>query len=278
MAGMNKPALSTDFVKIGQSGKTIDGRTIDPAWLLQAAETYSPETYTALIWPDHFRFMNYGKVLELRTEEQGGVVSLLARLQPNAQFVWDNQYGQRLFFSMEIAENFAGSGKAYLVGLAITDSPASLGTDELKFATRHAVAQSRFLANVEFSCPAEDHEPSWFTRFRQMFTFNPEEPMDTKQFQELADKVTSIGAAVEELRGKLDSFSAQSQTTKPSPEATVTPAPEGAQQPEAFAGLTTAVAQIGSKLDALAARFETAKPGTSVPAGVGPADGDTPLY
>ena len=46
--------LVTEFVKIGQSGPTADGRNIEAAWLQDAAETYDPAKYTALIWPDHF--------------------------------------------------------------------------------------------------------------------------------------------------------------------------------------------------------------------------------
>src|SRR3546814_16550343 len=40
----------------------------------------------------------------------------------------------KLFTSCEIHPDFAGEGKAYLVGLAVTDMPASLGTEPLKFA------------------------------------------------------------------------------------------------------------------------------------------------
>ncbi len=37
---------------------------------------------------------------------------------------------------MEITPNFANSGRFYLTGLAVTDSPASLGTQELYFSRR----------------------------------------------------------------------------------------------------------------------------------------------
>jgi hypothetical protein len=45
-----------------------------------------------------------------------------------------NKAGQKLYTSIEISPNFAGTNKAYLVGLAVTDSPASLGTEMLAFA------------------------------------------------------------------------------------------------------------------------------------------------
>ena len=41
--------------------------------------------------------------------------------------------GQKVHLSVEIDPNFAGSGKAYLVGMGVTDSPASLGVGIMKF-------------------------------------------------------------------------------------------------------------------------------------------------
>jgi hypothetical protein len=46
--------------------------------------------------------------------------------------------GQKVYTSMEIRPNFANSGKCYLVGLAVTDDPASLGTEYLEFCSRAA--------------------------------------------------------------------------------------------------------------------------------------------
>ena len=40
---------------------------------------------------------------------------------------------QKVFWSIELDPDFTGTGKAYLSGLAITDSPASTGTEVLKF-------------------------------------------------------------------------------------------------------------------------------------------------
>ena len=110
--------LQTEFVKIAQSGACVDGREIKGQWLLDMAETYSPDTYTALIWPDHQRWQgNFGTVTELRAEDEGGVVSLFARLNPNERYAYVNEQRQKLFFSIEVVEDFAKTGKAYLVGL-----------------------------------------------------------------------------------------------------------------------------------------------------------------
>lgn len=288
MARMSKPTLTTDFVRIGQSGPTVDGRTIDPAWLLQAAESYSPDLYTALIWPDHFRFQNYGKVLELKTEEEGGVVALYARLQPNASYLMGNQYGQRLFFSMEIDDNFAGTGRAYLVGLGITDSPASLATSELKFSARRNTPGSQFLSNVECALPAEaeDREPSWVARLFQLFTPNAtqrEEPMDAQQYAEMQGKIDGLCAAVTEIKATVAAFTAgpdaPAQPATPAAAAVApaaAPAPVGAES-EKYTELAAAITKLGAQMDGIAARFEAARPGTPVPPTEGPADDNAPL-
>lgn len=44
-----------------------------------------------------------------------------------------NKDRQKVYSSIEVNPSFAGTGKAYLEGLAVTDSPASLGTEMLKF-------------------------------------------------------------------------------------------------------------------------------------------------
>jgi hypothetical protein len=44
-----------------------------------------------------------------------------------------NQAGQKVYPSIEIEPNFAGKGFAYLMGCALTDSPASIATQRLQF-------------------------------------------------------------------------------------------------------------------------------------------------
>ena len=44
-----------------------------------------------------------------------------------------NKKGQKIYPSIEFYRNFAGTGIAYQVGLGLTDTPASLGTEPIKF-------------------------------------------------------------------------------------------------------------------------------------------------
>lgn len=125
---------------IGQSGATVDGRQIEATVLQQIAETYNPETYGARINIEHFRpfwpnseLGGYGDVLELKAETQDGHTKLYARIDPTDKMLELLKKREKVYTSMEIAKNFAATGKAYLMGLALTDSPASTGTTMLKF-------------------------------------------------------------------------------------------------------------------------------------------------
>jgi hypothetical protein len=150
-----KIAVLTDWVTIGTAGPTVDGRNIPDTALAEMAETYDPEVYTAVINAEHYLgFGSFGQVRELRAgKSKDGKPTLEARLEPNSRLLDMANYGQRLFTSMEIIEDFAKTGKAYLVGLAVTDMPASLGTTELRFSRQGAPTQYR-AAPVELAAEA----------------------------------------------------------------------------------------------------------------------------
>ena len=127
----------TDWRVIGVSGETADGRTISAKELQEMAEQYDPEIYGARINLEHMNFLfpdfagGYGDVIELKAEpwaKDETKTALLAKLNitDSLQKLWDS--GQKIYTSMEITPRFADTKKAYLTGLAITDTPASLGT------------------------------------------------------------------------------------------------------------------------------------------------------
>lgn len=127
----------TDWRIIGVSGNTVDGRKIEAAELIEMAEQYDPEIYGARVNLEHISFIfpkvdgAYGDVLELKAEpwhKDPLKTALLARIEVREalQDIWDD--GEKVYTSMEIMSPFADTGKAYLVGLAVTDTPASLGT------------------------------------------------------------------------------------------------------------------------------------------------------
>jgi hypothetical protein len=142
--------LKSEFIRIAVAGDTTDGRVIEESWLTQMAATYNPEKYSAQINCEHYNSMspdssfgNYGQVLALKAEKSKvdgeEKLALFAQLKPNSKLLELNEKGQKLFTSMEVNPNFSNSNTAYLMGLAVTDNPASLGTEMLKFSAGAAV-------------------------------------------------------------------------------------------------------------------------------------------
>ncbi|HEZ4532384.1 TPA: GPO family capsid scaffolding protein [Neisseria meningitidis] len=145
----------TDWRVIGVSGDTVDGRTISERELREMAESYDPDVYGARINLEHITFIipdfisGYGDVVELKAEpwkKDPSKTALLARLNitPELQRLWDS--GQKIYTSMEITPDFADTRKAYLTGLAITDTPASLGTTANYTAAKHRAGEKFFSA------------------------------------------------------------------------------------------------------------------------------------
>jgi hypothetical protein len=133
---------------LATSGATVDGRAIDAKMLEQMASSYDPKTYGARLNIEHIRgvsgespFCAYGDVVSLSTGEievdfngkKEKRTALYGVLDVNADAEKLNQAGQKVYPSVEIEPNFAGKGFAYLMGCALTDSPASIATDRLKF-------------------------------------------------------------------------------------------------------------------------------------------------
>lgn len=147
MATKNKKR--SEFFRVAVEGATTDGRVIERQQIAEIAETYNPEVYGARIWIEHIRsslpdspFRAYGDVLAVKAEEVDIAgkkkLALFAQVEPTDDLVEIvNSRKQKVFTSIEIAPEFADSGKAYLFGLAVTDSPASLGTSMLAFSAKH---------------------------------------------------------------------------------------------------------------------------------------------
>lgn len=133
---------------VATEGATVDGRQITATQIQEMGESYSPELYAALIWPEHFRSQwtvfegnNWGEVPEVKAEKRAKKWRLLVKITPNEFLLDANKKNQKLYTSIEMHPDFQGTGRAYLVGLAVTDSPASTGTTRLKFSRQSGEAQ-----------------------------------------------------------------------------------------------------------------------------------------
>ncbi|WP_116886379.1 GPO family capsid scaffolding protein [Pseudomonas syringae] len=168
-------SLVSFWKRVATSGPTVDGRVITPQELRDIAETYSTDTYTATIWSEHERWSGaYGTVFAVRLIEEvdglaPGQVALEAQLKPNDKLLSLNDQGEKLFTSIEITPDFASTGKAYLTGLAVTDSPASLGTQELYFSCRTGL-RVHYAAAVPLGSISEDEPQGEVAKLFSMFT------------------------------------------------------------------------------------------------------------
>lgn len=134
--------MPSKFFRVATEGATTDGREIQRSWIEQMAKNFNREKYGPRVWLEHMRgmlpessFAALGDVLalEARTVEDGKL-ALYAQIEALPALVAMNKAKQKIYTSIEVDPNFAKSGEAYLTGLAVTDSPASLGTEVLKFA------------------------------------------------------------------------------------------------------------------------------------------------
>lgn len=137
------------WFRIGVEGDTCDGRVISADDIQEMADTFDPRVYGCRINLEHIKslipdspFKRYGDVTALKAEiisddsALNGKKALFAKIAPLDELVSMVRAGQKVYTSMEIRPNFSNSGKCYLIGLAVTDDPASLGTEYLEFCSR----------------------------------------------------------------------------------------------------------------------------------------------
>lgn len=144
-----KASKISKWFRIGVEGDTCDGRVISADDIQDMADTFDPRVYGCRINLEHIRsiypdgpYARYGDVTEIKAEvidddsSLKGKLALFGKVAPLDNLIDMVAKGQKVYTSMEIRPNFANSGKCYLTGLAVTDDPASLGTEYLEFCSR----------------------------------------------------------------------------------------------------------------------------------------------
>lgn len=142
-------AQKSKMFRVASEGATTDGRRIERSWIEQMAKNFDPKKYGARVWLEHMRgiypdssFRAYGDVLAVESRAvEDGKLALFAEIAPLPDLVaMTTTSKQKIYTSVEIDPKFADTNEAYLVGLAVTDSPASLGTEVLSFAAQNPKA------------------------------------------------------------------------------------------------------------------------------------------
>lgn len=213
---MSDTQLITNWICVATEGETVDKRFLERQWLIDAAETYDPNLYTALLWPEHERWYggNLGEVLELTAEEdEAGIMKLYARLCPGTELISANRNGKLLFCSVEFTKdgNFRGTGRTYLEGLGVTDEPASVGTTRMRFNKKernYNIGNSNPLVinEVKEIKMAGKNKSTWRSIFGIQEEDAPETTPDVPddKLQALAEAVANLESRVSALETKTD--------------------------------------------------------------------------
>lgn len=191
----------SQLFRVFVEGETIsDGRKITAEMIDECVATFDVKTYTPRINIEHIAgyspeppFNGYGDVIAVEARDDEFKVAgenkklraLYAQVDANDQLVKLGKADQKPFPSVELTPSYAGSGKVGLVGLAFTDTPASIGTERLKFSSRAPgtiFAHGTEAVAIEFEAtPAEsisvaDAISAGFSRAIAMFKPQAPEP------------------------------------------------------------------------------------------------------
>lgn len=242
-----KHATTSKWFRVAVEGATTDGRSIERDWIQQMAAQYDPALYGARVNCEHIRgfapmsqnqpFGAYGDVTGLKAEAIAdgplkGKMALFAQITPTQALVDLVNAKQKVYTSIEINFSFADTKQAYLVGLAVTDSPASLGTDILSFAAgmgennpfkgRKQAPDNLFSAaeetSIEFetvTAPTTGSGLALFKRVGEILGLVKERGVaDDRRFADMTEAVEALATFSKEqatradaLAGQLDTFS-----------------------------------------------------------------------
>lgn len=271
---------TSDWVIVATEGSTVDGRKITKSWINDMAALYSKSEYTALIWPEHYRSTwgpydgkNWGVVEELKAEVKDDKLRLFAKITPNQYLIDANKDQQKLFTSIEPNPDYKGEGRCYLEGLAVTDSPASTGTTQLKFSRgngKEVCFEADGLEEIDLS-ECFSRSDKFFSYCKAFFTGGEqpqeptdsqpedEEPMNQEQFKQMMDGITAIGTKQGELEEKFNTFSTKQKPEEGGDE-TTTVETSGGQETgitaEQFNQLSEQLKGMATKQDELANQFK----------------------
>ncbi len=163
--------------RIFVEGETIsDGRKVTAEMIDECVATFAPATYSPRINIEHVAgyspeppFNGYGDVVALEAKTDDFTIAgkvekrraMYGVVDGNDQLVSLAKADQKPFPSVELTPSYAGSGKFGIIGLAFTDTPASIGTQRLQFSNRapgSVFAFSTDAVTIEFEAKKAEDE------------------------------------------------------------------------------------------------------------------------
>lgn len=174
--------------RVAREGQTVDGRELSRQEIVEMAESYNLEHYAGRINIEHWSgfspeppFNAYGDIVGVDAVEENGKMCLYNTISALPNFIEMNKKGQKIYPSIEFYRNFAGTGKAYQVGLGLTDTPASLGTEAIKFSTNQFALRTSPDKDIFMSEPKQqDDNKSLLQQIKELMTPQPKAPEKTE--------------------------------------------------------------------------------------------------
>lgn len=231
MGSANKPARKK--FRVAVSGSTIDGREISGELLKAAAKNYDPTVYGARVNVEHIKsiFPNselcaMGDVTAMSTEDitegpLAGRVALNAEIEPTDRMKKLTDEGKKIYSSIELYPD-ALDGKPYIMGLAMTDTPASLGTERLKFAAQQREQVMKFSNQhteapmfteameaeiIEMAEQRSEEGKQWFSRVMELI--GKGRKSDSEQFSQVREVVEGVAQSHADLLDRFNDMSRQ---------------------------------------------------------------------
>lgn len=268
--------FKSKWFRVGVEGATSDKRTIERSWIEQAAKNFNREVYGARVWLEHFRgifpdgdFRAYGDVIALKAEEVDingqKKLALFAQIEPTDDLLAMNKKRQKIYTSMEIDPKFSDTDEAYLIGLAVTDSPASLGTEVLSFAqqspnaspfsNRHIKPDAMFSEAIEAEIEFEEIQEqgnafaSLFKKVSDLLAGSKDkDAADETRFSDIHEATELLSSRVVEQGATIETLSAELSETK-----------------ESLAATEQQLQQLSSDFNALSAQLDNEPEGQRPP-------------
>lgn len=193
--------------RVAREGQTVDGRELTRQEIQEMAASYNPEHYAGRINIEHFGgwspeppFNAYGDIVKVEAVEENGKFYLYNTVSALPNFVAMNKKGQKIYPSIEFYRNFAGTGKAYQVGLGMTDTPASLGTQAIKFSGNPHSLSTQPDSEIYITMSEKSNEgKSFLEQLKEVLTPSPKIDEQSNVSEELAGQLTQ--AVVQCLTG-----------------------------------------------------------------------------
>lgn len=196
--------------RVAREGQTVDGRELTRQEIQEMADSYNPDHYGGRINIEHWAgfspeapFNAYGDIIKVEAVEESGKLCLYNTISALPNFIAMNQKGQKIYPSIEFYRNFAGTGKAYQVGLGLTDNPASLGTEPIKFSQNNSAVRTTPDKEIFMSNEAQqDENKSLLQQMKEFLTPQPKSAEDDELQTVMQQSVVSALNGIRDLNQK----------------------------------------------------------------------------